>query len=53
MNLTTRYDGEILINGKVLDKNSGLLFDDLVYVPANPTISEYGALKDKIKGSSG
>lgn len=53
MNLTTRYDGEISINGKVLDKNSGLLFDDLVYVPANPTISEYGALKDKIKGSSG
>ena len=53
MNLTTRYDGEILINGKTLDKTSGLLFDDLVYVPANPTISEYGALKDKIKGSSG
>ena len=53
MNLTTWYDGEISINGKVLDKNSGLLFDDLVYVPANPTISEYGALKDKIKGSSG
>lgn len=53
MNLTTRYDGEILINGKALDKTSGLLFDDLVYVPANPIISEYGALKDKIKGSSG
>ena len=53
MNLTTRYDGEILINGKPLDKSSGVLFDDLVYVPANPTISEYGALKDKIKGSSG
>lgn len=53
MNLTTRYDGEILINSKVLDKTSGILFDDLVYVPANPTISEYGVLKDKIKGSSG
>ena len=53
MNLTTRYEGEILINGKATDKNSGVLFDDLVYVPANPLISEYGSLKDKIKGSSG
>ncbi len=25
----------------------------MVYIPANPLISEYGALKDKIKGSSG
>lgn len=53
MNLTTRYEGEILINGKAIDKTSGVLFDDLVYIPANPIISEYGALKDKIKGSSG
>ena len=53
MNLTTRYDGEILINGKAIDKTSGVLFDDLVYIPANPIISEYGTLKDKIKGSSG
>lgn len=53
MNLTTRYEGEILINGKVLDKSSNLLFNDLVYIPANPLISEYGTLKDKIKGSSG
>ena len=53
MNLTTRYEGEILINGKVLDKSSNLLYDDLVYIPANPLISEYGNLKDKIKGSSG
>ena len=53
MNLTTRYEGEIIINGKTLDKSSDVLFDDLVYVPANPIISEYGVLKDKIKGSSG
>lgn len=53
MNLTTRYEGEILINGKTLDKSSDVLFDDLVYIPANPLISEYGTLKDKIKGSSG
>lgn len=53
MNLTTRYDGEILINGKAIDRTSGVLFDDLVYIPSNPIISEYGVLKDKIKGSSG
>lgn len=53
INLTTRYEGEIIINGKTLDRSSDILFDDLVYVPANPTISEYGVLKDKIKGSSG
>ena len=53
MNLTTRYEGEILINGKTLDKSLNLLFNDLVYIPANPLISEYGNLKDKIKGSSG
>lgn len=49
MNLTRRYEGEILINGKPVDKSSGVLFDDLVYIPANPLISEYGVLKDKIK----
>lgn len=53
MNLTTRYEGEIFINGKALDKKSGILFDDLVYIPANPLISEYGKLKEKLKGSSG
>ena len=53
MNLTRRYEGEILINGKPVDKSSGILFDDLVYIPANPLISEYGNLKDKLKGSSG
>ena len=53
MNLTRRYEGEILINGKPVDKSSGVLFDDLVYIPANPLISEYGVLKDKIKASSG
>lgn len=53
MNLTTRYEGEILINGKALDKTSEVLFDDLVYIPANPIISEYGKIKDKLKGSSG
>ena len=52
MNLTTRYEGEILINGEALDKTSNILYDDLVYIPANPIISEYGVLKDKIKGSS-
>ena len=53
MNLTRRYEGEIIINGKPVDKSSGILFDDLVYIPANPLISEYGNLKDKLKGSSG
>lgn len=53
MNLTRRYEGEILINGKPVDKSSGILFDDLVYIPANPLISEYGNLIDKLKGSSG
>lgn len=53
MNLTTRYEGDILINGKVVDKSSDILFDDLVYIPANLLISEYGTLKDKINGSSG
>ena len=53
MNLTNRYEGEIFINNKLVDKNSDILYDDLVYVPANPLISEYGSLKDKVKGSSG
>lgn len=53
MNLTGRYQGEILINGKALDKGSNLLYEDLVYVPADPVISPYGRLKDKVNGSSG
>ncbi|MBP2015312.1 ABC transporter ATP-binding protein [Anaerococcus degeneri] len=53
MNLTTRYEGKIFVNNKLVDKNSKVLFEDLVYIPANPLISEYGVLKDKIKASSG
>lgn len=53
MNLTTRYEGKIFVNNKLVDKNSKVLFEDLVYIPASPLISEYGVLKDKIKGSSG
>lgn len=53
LNLTSRYDGEITINGKIVDKNSNILYEDMVYIPADPIISEYGFLKEKANNSSG
>lgn len=53
MNLTDRYEGKIFINEKGLDKSSSTIFKDLAYIPADPVISKYGRLKDKLLGSSG
>ncbi len=53
LNLTSRYDGEITINGKIVDKNLNILYEDMVYIPADPIISEYGFLKEKANNSSG
>lgn len=53
LNLTNRYEGEILINNKTIDKFRNVLYKDFVYVPSNPVISEYGNLKEKVFGSSG
>lgn len=50
MNYTDRYNGKIFINDKLLDK---LSYSDIVYIPANYIISNYGILSDKVNFSSG
>lgn len=50
LNYTNRYKGEIFINGELLDK---LSYSDIVYIPVDYIISEYGILSDKVNFSSG
>lgn len=53
LNLSNRYEGQILINGDILNKQGNILYKDIVYIPAEPIISQYGILNRTYSGSSG
>ncbi|MDY3006534.1 ATP-binding cassette domain-containing protein [Anaerococcus porci] len=53
LNLSNRYEGQILINGNILNKQIDILYKDIVYIPSEPIISQYGILNKVYNGSSG
>lgn len=49
LNYTDRYNGDILINGRILKES----YYDMVYISSDYNISNFGLLSDKINFSSG